>query len=953
MRFKSALLAVLAVTLLPGLRDAGAQLPSGVTPEQVRMFQNLPAGQRDSILQQLGLGGATGGADTPAGGSAAARNSVTVTTPLGGGFEAEPVGDRTYRVTGGESLLLDLSLAPEVSDSDADSSARQDAARVQAAQAAGSTAPAFITPSSHGRTPDRAEPESRLRLIDQRMRIINGNPYLLDRDGVLRLPGLQPIALNGLSKDDVQERLALEPALRFFHVTATLLKIRPTGAKALRPFGYDMLRGAANAFVPGTDLPASSDYRIATGDVLQIELYGQRAKSYTLPVDREGMVTIPDLGPVSVGGQSFGSVRSMLGSRIERQLIGTKARVSIGELRTTRVFVLGDAVSPGSYVVSSFGTVTSALFASGGVKPIGTLRKIEVKRAGKTLRQLDLYDVLLHGNTADDVRLESGDVVFVPPVGDTVGIDGEIRRPAIYELGKEHTAADVVRMAGGLTPDADLRIVTVERVSSSSARTVQALDLSTEVGRNFVVRTGDVLRVPAIRPVVQNGISVRGHVYQPATFEYRQGLRLSDVIPTLDELRPRADVHYVLIRREDLATRRISVISSDLAAALQSRGGPADLLLAPRDQVEVFDLESNRDPVVGPLIAELKRQSRPDDLASVVSIVGLVNVAGEYPHEPHMKVADLVRAGGGLRDSAYSASAELTRHYIATGGDKRVTDLRQVDLAAALRGDAGANVELQPYDVLTIKETPDWRRVEQVELHGEVRFPGTYQIRRGETLASVIERAGGLTPLAFPQGAVYTREDLKEKERQQLDILTTRLKRDIAAISLENSQTSLNSSQQMAAGQTLLDELSHAKPVGRLVINLGDVVRGKKGTDVTLRNGDQLFVPRTTEEISVLGEVQYPTSHLHRPGLTRDDAINLSGGYSPRADRSHVYVIHADGSVGSTSTGWLKPEASSLQPGDTVIVPFDAERMRPLPLWTSVTTIIYNLAVAVAAIGHL
>jgi protein involved in polysaccharide export with SLBB domain len=955
---------LLSVVLLQ--TTVAQQLPSGVTPEQLRMFQSLPREERDALLQQLGIGGSGTGETS---GSGDTRNAVTVTTPGSSSSRGFERNDRIYRVSGDETLLIDLVLPAEDEDSDASVAAAATggvAARSQArpsASPAATPAPGIgdagtgfgLPTSAPPRVPDRVtDRDLRSRLEDMRLRIVGSNPYQLDHDGVLRLPGFVPIPLNGLSRDDVRDRLALDPALRYFRVSVTLLHLKPTGPKALKPFGYETFRSAANAFVPGTDLPVPADYKIGSGDVMQVELYGQHARTYTLPVDREGSINIPDLGPVAVGGQSFAAVRSMLTSKVERQLIGTHARISLTDLRMTRVFVLGDSVNPGSYVVSSASTVTSALFASGGVKPIGSLRAIEVKRAGHLLRKLDLYDVLLRGDTSDDVRLETGDVVFVPPVGATVGIDGEVRRPAIYELGPaEHTVLDLVRMAGGATPEADVHSVSVERVGGEAERKVLTVDLGSAAGRDFTVRSGDVLRLSPVRPVVDNAVAVSGYVYRASSFEFHPGLRLSDVISSLDDVRPRADVHYVLIRREDPATRRITALSADLAAALHERGGPADVALAPRDRIDVFDLESNREPIITQLLDELRRQGRPDQLAGVVTVTGRVNVPGDYPHEVRMRVADLVRAGGGLRDSAYPNGAELTRYSIAPDGERRLAELRQLDLAAALRGDPAANVELQPYDVLTIKEMPDWRRVEQIELLGEVRFPGIYRVRRGETLRSVIDRAGGLTPLAFVEGAVFTREELKEKERQQIELLTARLKRDIAALSLEVSQTSITPGQPLAAGQTLLDELGHTKPVGRLVINLADIMKGRAKNDVTLRNGDRLIVPRTTEEVSVIGEVQNPTSHLYRPGLTRDDVIELSGGYAPRADRRHVFVIRADGSVGNTTSGWLHPSAVAMNPGDTVIVPFDAERMRPLPLWTSVTTIIYNLAVAAAAIGHL
>jgi len=319
-----------------------------------------------------------------------------------------------------------------------------------------------------------------------------------------------------------------------------------------------------------------------------------------------------------------------------------------------------------------------------------------------------------------------------------------------------------------------------------------------------------------------------------------------------------------------------------------------------------------------------------------------------------MRVSDLIRAAGGLDDSAYGNAAELTS-YTVVGGEKRRADVKQIDLGAVRRGDVGANVLLRPYDVLTIQVTPEWGRLERIELVGEVKFPGTYQIRRGETLASVLERAGGLTPLAFVRGAIFTREDLKMREKEQRDRLAARMQSDLAALSLQSAQSSTGSTQALSAGQALLDQLRQAAPVGRLVIDLDGLSRhgGASTNDITLRNGDRLLVPRVSEEVSVLGEVQNSTSHLYREGMTRDEVIALSGGMTQRADKRRVYIVRADGSVVSSRPGWLSSGNIRVLPGDSVVVPLDAERMRPLPLWTSVTTIVYNLAIAAAAVARL
>lgn len=913
-----------------------AQTP---TAEQLKMFQSLPKEQRDALLQQMGVGGGSGSASSRTGTS----NQIVVQQPgsrpdardeaQSGGF-----GLPERRIKGDEQLLIELAL-PAESATQTITEITPDGRQVIKSQ---------TTANGQG----IRNTEDQRRLTDLRSRIIRRNPYLLSSVGVLQLPGLDPIALGGLTETEVQQRLALDPALRDFTVAVTVLRVDPQGIRALKPFGYDTFKGKSTAFVPGTDIPVPEDYRLGPGDVMDVQLFGQKSQTYTLPVGRDGSLSFPDLGPINVGGMSFSSAKSMVEGRVRQQMIGTQARVSLSELRSVRVLVLGDADQPGSYVVSSLSTVTNALFASGGVKPIGSLRNIQVKRDGRLLRTLDLYDVLLRGDTANDVRLQSGDAVFIPPVGPTVTVDGEVRRPAIYELAAERSASEVVALAGGFTPEADARRVTVERIGEGGQRLLLTLDLADSSAKSTQLRAGDVLRISRIRPALENAVRVDGHVHRPGTYAWREGMRLSDLMPSVDELMPDADTHYVLVRREDARTRRLTAISADLQAALAARGTAADVVLQPRDTVLVFDRTSPRSAVVDPLLDELTRQGAPGAPTTLVTVVGRVNSPGRYPLESGMRLADLVRAGGGLEDAAYPTSAELTRYYIANG-ERRRADLQNVDIGAALAGDATANVELQPYDVLTVKEMPEWSRVEQVELVGEVRFPGKYQIRRGETLRSVVERAGGLSPLAFANGAVFTRDELKNREREQLDRLASRLQSDIASLALQSSQTNPAAGQALAAGQSLLDQLRQTQPVGRLVIDLDRILaaRSDGGGDVVLRGGDRIMVPRVMQEVSVLGEVQNPTSHLYRVGLTRDDVVGLSGGVTSRADKARTYVVRADGSVLASSSRWFGGGNVDVQPGDTVVVPLDAEKMRPLPMWTAITTIIYNLAVAAAAIS--
>jgi polysaccharide export outer membrane protein len=779
------------------------------------------------------------------------------------------------------------------------------------------------------------------------------NPYQLSHEGVLVLPGFAPIPIAGLTEQLATLRLGVEPALRDLYIRVTKLPLTKVGTTALKPFGYDMFDREISTFAPATNVPVPSDYIVGPGDQFEVQLYGARNVSLQLMVGRDGRVNFPELGPISVGGQKFSSVKATLEARIERDMIGTHGSVTMGETRSIRVFVLGDAKRPGTYTISGLGSMSSALVAAGGVQSIGSLRNIQLKRRGELVRKLDLYDMLIRGDTTDDAKLLPGDVIFVPPIGPTVTVDGEVHRPAIYEIRNGSSVADAIQLAGGLTPEADTGKLALTRIDASLHRVVLQVDLSEGAGRSESVRNGDVLQVWRLRPTLDAGVLVQGHVYTPGAFAFYRGMHLTDVIRSVDDLKPNADLHYILVRRELPPDRRVTVLSADLDAALREPGAAADIPLMPRDRLMVFDTQSSRDRVIQPLLDDLRLQSNiglPDE---IVRIDGYANVPGQYPLEHGMTVRDLIRAGGGLSDAAYGGTAELTRYKVVDGASRQ-TELIQVNLAAVLRGDAAANVRLQPFDTLSIKEVTAWADRETITLRGQVKFPGVYSIRPGETLKSVVLRAGGLTQYAFPEGSVFTSKILRDREQQELDMLAVRMQNDIAFVALQGAVANQSgAASALTVGQSLLAQLRSAKAVGRLVINLPHMMNSPIGSqyDVIVRNGDELIVPRFLQQVTVIGEVQTVTSHLFRPGLTRDEYIAMSGGMTARADNGRIYVVRADGSVvPSGGSRWFQSASAHMQPGDTVVVPLNAEHIPPLPFWQAVTQILYNVSIAFLAV---
>jgi protein involved in polysaccharide export with SLBB domain len=430
-------------------------------------------------------------------------------------------------------------------------------------------------------------------------------------------------------------------------------------------------------------------------------------------------------------------------------------------------------------------------------------------------------------------------------------------------------------------------------------------------------------------------------------------MRLTDLISSAMELKPGADMGYVLIRREDPRTRHISVISASLADALLSPASASNIDLRPRDAVHVFSLAFGRQRVIEPILEELKLQSRVGTPHQEVSVSGFVKAPGRFPLEPGMTITDLIRAGGGLAEEAYTLHAEVAR-YAVVDDEYRNTEVIDVDLGAVLRGDSSSDLVLEEHDNLRISRVPDWDVMATVQLEGEVTFPGAYRIRKGETLHEVLERAGGMTDDAFPEGAVFLREELRLREQQQIDSLAERLEADLTSLSLQKIDTT--GAETMSTGQSLLTQLRSTRAVGRLVIDLEriaethnfDAVRS-----IELRDGDRLLVPRVSQAVTVIGQTQQNASHLYQPGLSMQDYIDMSGGLTRRADKKLIYVVRASGAVVADGRSrWLgRGTARDIRPGDTIVVPMDIDRIRPLTLWTNVTQILYQAAIAVAAVN--
>ena len=722
----------------------------------------------------------------------------------------------------------------------------------------------------------------------------------------------------------------------------------------LEPFGYDLFAGSPSTFAPVTAIPVPSQYTIGPGDEVRIQMWGKESRDLSLTVDRNGVINFPEIGPEPVAGMSFADLKERINALVSEHYIGMKASVSLGELRSMRIFVLGEARTPGAYTVSSLSSITNALFVSGGLNRTGSLRTIQHKRNGKLLGTLDLYDLLLKGDTSADERLQPGDVIFIPPVGKLAGIKGEVRRPALYELERGQTVGDVIRLAGGFTADAYPKRAQLQRVDESFNLSIQDLDLTSSSAKNTRLQTGDVLTVSSVTELVEGFVSLEGEAVRAGRYAWRPGLRVSDLIGSITfDVTRNADYRYALRVREQTERNIIEVKSFNLRKAVVEANPEHNLLLQSRDRILLLSETSpeKRQLALADINRRLQSQTGPNELAPVVRLAGAVRFPGTYPMPENGTLKELLDAAGGLKENALLLEGEISRYATSEKGTGETSIIRFTP-SKVLEG--RERVVLQGRDRILIKGVPDFAKNKTVTLAGEVLYPGEYTFQSGETLSDVLQRAGGLTSNAYPKGAVFTRAKLRQQEAQRLQEAEERLKGDLLSVQLEGDATGGNAADRVGQVQDLLQDVQSSRPVGRMVIDLAAIVAGENHQSVRLQDGDSLTVPGIPQAVTVLGEVQFATSHMHQDGLTVEDYLERSGGLTRQADESRVYVVKADGSVMLPQRSrWFGSGARELEPGDTIIMPIDIDRLNQMELWTNVSQIVYQMALGAAAVGNL
>jgi polysaccharide biosynthesis/export protein len=686
----------------------------------------------------------------------------------------------------------------------------------------------------------------------------------------------------------------------------------PDTSDKLKRFGSEVFTQHARAVASSAplDVPVGPDYVVGPGDGLAIDIWGGISQTFTRTIGPDGHLTLPEAGDIQVAGLTLGRTQTLVQQELRKQYRDAQVSVTLSRLRTIRIYVVGDVQRPGAYEVSSLASPLSALYASGGPTSVGSLRILKHYRGKQLLGTVDLYDFLLRGVQNGEERLQGGDTLVVPAVGPQVSIWGAVKRPAIYELKGQTALGALLEDAGGATVAASFQNISVERIIPNQGRetiSVGSTEKDEETISNFELKDGDRIHVAPIAPYSASVVYVEGHVVRPGRHPFRDGMRLTDVLNSYQDLLPEPATMGEIVRLvpPDLHVQTIEFNLADLLI------GNGNISLRPFDTIRIL--------------------GRYDVDAPKVEIRGEVLRPGSYPLSEGMTAGDLVRTAGGFKRDALVETADLISYRVVNGTsvESQRTDIRIGD--AVDRGDSSADRNLKPGDVLTIHQITGWTDIgESITIEGEVSHPGSYGFESGERLSDVLRRAGGFRGTAYPAGAVLIREQVRELEEKSRAELIRQIETSASAARLTPNLASndVGGQAQLIQQQQdqILSQLKSQPATGRMVIHISAQIESWAGTaaDIEVRRGDVLRIPKRPGFVLVSGQVYNASAITFAPGKTAGWYLQHAGGSTSIANRKEIFVIRANGSVvGRRSGDWLDNNVLStrMEPGDVVVVP--------------------------------
>ena len=663
-------------------------------------------------------------------------------------------------------------------------------------------------------------------------------------------------------------------------------------------FGAKLFAGSSLSFEPSLNIPTPIDYVFGPDDEIRIDIWGAAEAEYRLMVNPDGNIRIPNIGPIQIGGLRYDEARDRIIRNLQSIYSGinlsdpsegnTYADISLGDTRSINVSMIGEVRQPGSYTVSSLATVFNMLYAAGGPNRSGSWRNIQVIRGDEVVREFDLYDLIVHSNQSDNIRLNDQDIIRVSPYINRVRLNGEVKRPGLYEMKEGETLADLVEFSGGFAENAYKERIVLQR-RSDVQRSIS--DVQWPEGGDIELRNGDEIEIKEITDRYENRVRIEGAVYREGDYELTESMMLTELLDKAEGV------------TQDAYMERGIIIRSMDNLMLES------IAFSVRDIMEGYaeDIELKRDDLVR--IASLFDMQE----TMTVRVSGAVNSPDRFEYLEGMTLEDAIYLASGLRDRAAAYRVEVARRVIDEDTRVKVNQIAEVyqfeiDKNYQFR-DRDREFKLQPFDMVFVRTKPNYQRQLTVRIEGEVQFPGEYVLEhRDARLTDLIEQAGGLSQYAFPQGASMQRI---------LEIQTTEVERDdlderrqmLAALNLED--VDLN------RFETVND--TTYTPVG---IRLGDALNSPRGTnDIRLQEGDVLRIPRQLETIRVEGGVLSPVTMRYVPGRGLQSYIDAAGGTTERGQRRRAYIVYANGEVDRVKSFLRIRSNPGVEPGATIIVP--------------------------------
>lgn len=794
--------------------------------------------------------------------------------------------------------------------------------------------------------------------------------------------------------------------------------------ESIRQFGYEAFNNPELEKSNTWDIPSLNEYVLGPSDQITVDLYGNLSDSIEMAVRPDGTISLLNEKPFRVAGKTFGEVSRIINNLVKEKMIGTSANVNLNTTRPIRVFALGEVEMPGAALVTGASTISKVLSRAKGVKKSGSLRAVQLLRHGKKVATVDLYDFLLKGDTSRDLVVRSGDVVFVPPIRETIAVAGEVNRPAIYETAGKLSLKEALSMAGGVRPTSLVRLGQIERVSGGGKTRIIDFDFN-KAGADIPLSDGDIIKIFSFvdNEDEESVVYAMGAFKFPGKRAFEKGMKLSELIRDNGELLADVFLEYATIERETGLNRAPEMVRFNLGGVL-SGDKSADIELKPRDKVVIYSQSMFEDPPMAEVIGmvknpgkqRVKKGMRALDLVFAaggltkdatpefvefyradastgkyfkqdvnlrkaregseadnppvgnmdrlvvhsifenvrfgsVSITGEVKKPGQYPLAEDASIEDLIYAAGGFTEKALRKEAEITRYQIKDG-EKRVQEIIKVNLEESLKGDKARTVKLRTYDEVSIFQVESWDKTNAVTITGEVRFPGNYTIRKGETLSMLLERVGGFTEHAYPYASRFSRQAIATLQKKEMTDMADRLETAVfREITASSKSTSASDTAILIA--PIIKRLRETVPDGRLVVNMAQGIKGIKGTtdDVLLEGGDAIRVPKKPYFVLVVGAVYNSNAFSYNNEKTVIDYIEMAGGYTEEANEGSIYVMKANGEVVPASKrGFFARSALQMGPGDVIVVPEKIKLKDSMETVKDMSQILYQLALTTASL---